>query len=310
MFNWITKKINEFEEEGSLSVVWKVLFLSVVLFLITMASCQIASSQTYFRGDIQGKLEIWPQSERCYQHSMESTGKLESRLEFVKLSWEETFRWWGNCDSKIADSFTNAESGMAIGRRRDIKLLFGGYKNLWIGSRVYRNGIHHIWRNKNRKADRYDGWVKNGWKQGVKDCENNNPVKGELSCGSIGYWDRIGPTVVYNPEWGHFEATWLAYQWKDLTLPPNDAMFEGQVTFFNWTIGTKVEHSVVGNFYYTGRIIYNLSLRVPNMTASENNDKLFKVDALSIGLRGGKLRTPGWKVNDPIEFAAVVLKIQ
>lgn len=292
MFDWIFNRISTFREEGNLNNVWWVLFALVVTFLVLMGTCQIANAQPSVDGDVEGHLEVWPRSERCYQHAMEATGGLTAQWGMVKFGWDETFRWWGNCDSKMIGSFLNAESGMGIERTRDVKLLFGDYKDMWFGSRVHRSGIHHIWRNKAEKADRYNGWVRGDWRQGIEDCQNNEPLEGDLSCGSIGYWDRVGPTVVYNPSWGHFEATWLVYQWKDLTLPPNDAMFEGRVNFANnWTTGTRIEHSVRNNIYYTGRILYGF-------------------DTVSVGLRGGKLKTPGWRVDDPIEFVAIVLKIQ
>ena len=227
-------------------------------------------------GSAYAEVEAWAQPDRCYQNALDGGGSATATWGPVTAEVGMSLKWWGACDAKAKGSFFNAEAAKVIGRSRHATVFYH-YEGWAAGITVRRNGVHHVWRN---QRDRYSGFpISNDWRVANRRCATGtNPPNREAACPTIGYWDRLGPTVQYGGAWGEVQATYLTYQWKENTLTPTEWLFHATVTPLDrWRVEADVERDLSGAWQYDLHAERKMARRI------------------WLGVTYGKIGDPGWR---------------
>lgn len=225
------------------------------------------------------EVSAWAYSSNQYQNNLGGSGSAVVHFGSVKLHGGTSLRWWGASDGKAEGSFLNAETGRVLGRTRKFSVRYH-HKNFSGGPAIYRNQIHHFWRN---STGRYNGFPpSNDWRTAVRQCTQKiSPPRKDGYCPSIGYYEKVGVVLSYNPSWAEFEVRYLPYQFKDLTLPPVVALASAKVKpgitkDRLWRFTGEFEYDETNAFYYDFGVRRKIT------------------DYLWVGVEGGEIGAPAW----------------
>jgi hypothetical protein len=253
--------------------------LTTLLLIVLLPA--VASGQT-LTTDLEGRAELWPTDDRCYQHRWGASANVGVKWGPATVESWLGMTWWGACDQKIPGNPLNAESGKVLQRSHGVRLWVRATDWLRVGAAVQRDAVHHIWRSK--RDWRHSNFPRdNSWRGAQKRCsapEKADPVYGKGVCPSIGYWDGLGPiaeitlpalTVYLDvPVWSRTQ----------LTLPPpafiwTVTAFEGYRPYFKYRGEMAQNGSAINDF----ELGYRLT------------------ETISVGVAGGVVGTPGWRAD-------------
>jgi hypothetical protein len=248
--------------------------LFAILLLPAAASAQQVTT------DLNGKAELWPTDDRCYQHRWGAAANVGVEWGRVTIRSWLGMTWWSACDQTQPGNPLTAESGRVLQRSHGVRLWMRATEWLRVGAAVQRDAVHHIWRNK--RSWRHSGFPRdNSWEGAQERCSNPDsatPIHGSAVCPSIGYWDAVGPiaeitlpalTVYLDvPVWSRTQ----------LTLPP--PAFIWRVTAFKQSRPYFRYRGEVGR---GGGAINDFELGYAI------------TETVSVGIAGGVVGVPGWR---------------
>jgi hypothetical protein len=248
--------------------------------LLAILLLPLAASGQTVTTDLNGKAELWPTDDRCYQHRWGASANVG--VEWGRLAIDSWLgmTWWAACDQLIPGNPLNAESGKVLQRSHGVRVWVRAAEWLRVGAAVQRDAVHHIWRNK--RDWRHNNFPRdNSWRGAQERCSNPDeadPIHGSAVCPSIGYWDALGPIAeITLPALSVYLDVPL-WSRTEVTLPP--PAFIWRVTAFKQSRPY---------FRYRGEVGRN---------GGAIND--FEVgyaitETVSVGIAGGVVGVPGWR---------------
>lgn len=263
----------------------------VALFLMLLGALTVHDAMGQrLDARIEGGLDLWAQSDRCYQHTWQTEVEAEMNWGRLNVTGHVTRRIWGACDAKIPSSPINAEADkvneMIHGAYGTLRLVDG----LRAGVQVHRRKAHHIWRNKRSKENRHNHFP-GSWQIGRETANGGsapNWPEGGPQRPSIGYWDAFGPRLAYRADAGHLAVTYLPFRWKSLTLPYSEWLLRGEYRpNEDWMIRVEANRDVLERIH--GR------LRVERRV----------IRSLWMGVEVAKRNSPDWA--EPLRYVSATV---
>lgn len=246
---------------------------ALILLWMTLPSCSSGQSLDTKYG---ATITVWNQHTECFQNTAKASLEVEGRASVFFTEVYTDFKWWGNCDSKVASSPLNAESGMAYTRLHGANAGFR-VEGVQIGATLRRRADHFVWRHKDRH-NHFPG----SWRIGKQACNGGTAPSwpdGGPQCASLGYREHLRPYLGYEAHGVDVSVIGPGWTWKTLTLPWPDWMIRGSYEFRGWRVSAYGQAG--GTDEQAGWIRVSRVLSGP----------------LRLGVKGGRAATPGWREN-------------
>jgi len=250
--------------------------------LLLIALLPAAASGQTLTTDLEGKAELWPSDDRCYQHRWSGSAQVGAEWGPATVESWLGMTWWGACDQLMPGNPLNAESGRVLQRSHGVRLWMRATDWLRVGAAIQRDAVHHIWRSK--RDWRHSGFPRdNSWRGAQKRCsapDKATPVHGSAVCPSLGYWDALGPIAEITLPALKVYLDVPVWSRTQLTLPPPTAI---------WSVMVFEGHRPY--LQYRGEI-------GPNGGAINDFEIGYRLTkTISVGVAGGVVGTPGWRAD-------------